>query len=158
MKIYSLKDLVEKARSESPFYKQLYKDLGTFSSIEQLPVLDSAAFWKANSIDDNQVLTGPQADGIVFKSGGTTGNPKFSFFALEEWELFTRAFGEGMHKGGLQPGERIANLFYAGDLYASFMFISKSIEKSNSKVVHYPLSGGAEFDHKIGRASCRERV
>lgn len=149
MKIYSLKDLVEIARTRSPFYKNLYKDVGAFSSIEQLPILDSAAFWKANSITDNQVLTASQADGIVFKSGGTTGNPKFSFFALDEWELFTHAFGEGMRKGGLQAGESIANLFYAGDLYASFMFISKSIEKSNSSVVHYPLSGGAEFDHII---------
>lgn len=149
MIVHSLKDLVEIARTQSPFYKQLYKDVGLFSSIEQLPVLDSATFWKANSINNNQVLTRSQADGIVFKSGGTTGSPKFSFFALEEWELFTHASGEGMRKGGLQAGERIANLFYAGDLYASFMFISKSIEKSNSHVVHYPLSGGADFDHII---------
>jgi len=149
MKSYSLGELVQHARTYSPFYKELYKNIGTFSKVEQLPVLDSASFWKANSIDDNQVLTAQQKDGIVFKSGGTTGNPKFSFFGLDEWEVFTRAFGEGMRKGGLETGERVANLFYAGDLYASFMFISKSIEKSNSNIVHYPLSGGAEFDHII---------
>lgn len=149
MKLYSLPELVDIARTKSPFYKELYKNVGSFSDISQLPVLDSAAFWKANTITNNQVLTGSQANGIVFKSGGTTGNPKFSFFTLDEWELFTEAFGEGMRRGGLKPGEKIANMFYAGDLYASFMFISKSIEKSNSNVVHFPLSGGADFNHIV---------
>ena len=149
MKTYSLNELVDIARKHSPYYKNLYKDVGTFTDLSQLPILDSAAFWKANTIKDNQVLTGPQTSGIVFKSGGTTGSPKFSFFSLEEWELFTHAFGEGMRKGGLKPGEKIANMFYAGDLYASFMFISKSIEKSKSEVVHFPLSGGADFNHII---------
>lgn len=149
MKAYSLKDVVEVARTRSPFYRNLYKDIGSFTDISHLPVLDSADFWKANTIKNNRVLTGPHVNGIVFKSGGTTGNPKFSFFSLEEWELFTYAFGEGMRKGGLEPGEKIANMFYAGDLYASFMFISKSIEKSNSDVVHFPLSGGADFNHIV---------
>jgi phenylacetate-CoA ligase len=149
MKTYSLNELVDIACKHSPYYKNLYKNVGTFTDLSQLPILDSTAFWKANTIKDNQVLTGPQTSGIVFKSGGTTGSPKFSFFSLEEWELFTHAFGEGMRKGGLKPGEKIANMFYAGDLYASFMFISKSIEKSNSDVVHFPLSGGADFNHII---------
>jgi phenylacetate-CoA ligase len=106
MKTYSLNELVDIARKHSPYYKNLYKDVGTFTDLSQLPILDSAAFWKANTIKDNQVLTGPQTSGIVFKSGGTTGSPKFSFFSLEEWELFTHAFGEGMRKGGLKPGEK----------------------------------------------------
>ncbi len=149
MKTYPLSDLVEIARRDSPFFKALYKDVGVFSKITDLPVLKSEDFWKANTIVGNQVLTASHDNGILFKSGGTTGNPKFSFFSLDEWELFTSAFGEGMQKGGLANGEHIANLFYAGDLYASFLFIFKSIEKSNSSVVQYPLSGGADFGHII---------
>ncbi len=149
MKIYELSELVEIARKESPFFKSLYKNVGSFSKITDLPVLKSDEFWQANTIDGNEVLTGSHDNGILFKSGGTTGNPKFSFFSLDEWELFTSAFGEGMRKGGLENGEHVANLFYAGDLYASFLFIFKSIEKSDSGVVQYPLSGGADFNHTI---------
>lgn len=149
MKIYELAELVQIARTKSPFYKELYKDIGEFTSLEQLPVLKSEDFWKANTIVNNQVLTDSHNEGILFKSGGTTGNPKFSFFTLSEWELFTEAFGEGMKKGGLQHGEKLANMFYAGDLYASFLFIFKSIEKSGSHVVQYPLSGGADFNHIV---------
>lgn len=149
MRVYSLEELIEIARKQSPFYKELYKKVPSNPRITDLPILDSHDFWQYNSLENNQLLTDKQTDGIVFKSGGTTGNPKFSFFTLEEWELFTHAFGEGMRKGGLKKGERVANLFYAGDLYASFLFITKSLEKSLSSVIHFPLGGGIEFDHIV---------
>jgi phenylacetate-CoA ligase len=149
VKIHSVSELVAIARKSSPFYAALYKNVDNFTSLTDLPVLNSADFWKANTIEGNLVLTEKHRDGIVFKSGGTTGNPKFSFFRQSEWDSFTHAFGEGMEKGGLTEGERIANLFYAGDLYASFMFISKSIEKSGVRAVQFPLSGGADFNHIV---------
>lgn len=149
MKIYSVNEIIEIARQKSPYYKNLYKDLPAKVMLSDLPVIDSENFWKVNSLENNQLLTDTQTDGIVFKSGGTTGNPKFSFFTLDEWELFTLAFGEGMMKGGLKKGEKIANMFYAGDLYASFLFITKSIEKSLSQAVHFPIGGGTDFNHIV---------
>lgn len=149
MKIYSLSELIIIARSNSAFYKELYKNVPSAPKISDLPVLKSEDFWKANSLQNNRVLTEPHLDGIVFKSGGTTGNPKFSFFSIDEWDIFTHAFGEGMRKGGLKTGEKITNMFYAGDLYASFLFITNSIEKCGSKVVQYPLGGGADFSHIV---------
>ncbi|MCB0368956.1 MAG: hypothetical protein KDD45_05750, partial [Bdellovibrionales bacterium] len=138
MRVYSLEELINIAKEKSPFYKKLYKNISAPYELEKIPLMDSHEFWASNSINQNQILTEAQSDGIVFKSGGTTGNPKFSFFTLEEWELFTQAFGEGMRKGGLKKGDKIANLFYAGDLYASFLFIMKSIEHSYASVTHFP--------------------
>lgn len=149
MNVFRIEELIQLARKKSPFYQKCYRDIPNNPKLEDLPVIESHDFWLANNITNNEVLTGVQDDGIVFKSGGTTGSPKFSFFTREEWELFTQAFGEGMRKGGLKRGEKIANLFYAGDMYASFLFITKSIEKSLSSVVHFPLSGGADFDHIV---------
>lgn len=149
MRIYSVEEIIEIARLKSPYYKELYKNLPKNPKLSDLPVLDSESFWKVNTLENNQLLTEPQTDGIVFKSGGTTGNPKFSFFTLDEWELFTLAFGEGMMKGGLKKGEKVANMFYAGDLYASFLFITKSIEKSLSQAVNFPIGGGTDFDHIV---------
>lgn len=149
MKIYSVAEIIEIARKKSPYYKELYKHLPERPVLSELPVIDSDSFWKINTLENNQLLTESQNDGIVFKSGGTTGNPKFSFFTLDEWELFTLAFGEGMMKGGLKKGDKIANMFYAGDLYASFLFITKSIEKSLSQAIHFPIGGGTDFDHII---------
>lgn len=143
----SLQSLVTLVREKSPFYRALYKNLPSklpnseSELLALLPVIDSAEFWKANSLQDNTLLTGPMNDGIVFKSGGTTGAPKFSVFSRHEWTHFCRTFGRGLTAGGLQEGERVANLFYAGELYASFIFIMKSFEEATKGSLHLPLGG-----------------
>ena len=45
-----------------------------------------------------------------------------------------------MRRAGLQPGDRIGNLFYAGKLYASFLFIARSIEAAGVGIC-YPIAG-----------------
>lgn len=145
----SIEELLAFARERSPFYKELYEGVPRGEAdLTRYPVIDQKAFWAANTVVDNRVMTGPMADGIVFKSGGTTGSPKYSVFTNEEWEKFTAAFGEGMRRNGLAPGEKIANLFYAGELYASFLFIGKCIERAGVGI-NYPISGAAPLEEIV---------
>ena len=116
--------------------------------LSALPPTDLETYWHSNTPLDSQVLTAPHADGPVFKSGGTTGNPKFSFFSNEDWRTFCTVFGAGMRRGGLQSGERVANLFYGGQLYASFLLIGRAVEEAGGGV-QYPLSGAAPADEVI---------
>jgi phenylacetate-CoA ligase len=143
---YSWREISKLAQKYSHYYAELYKglDIGKLS-LSELPIIDLAGFWKANQIHDNKLLTQPAKEGIWFKSGGTSGQPKYSFFTGEEWQSFTGAFGEGMSQWSLRPNDKIANLFYAGSLYASFLFIKDSIEKASVPVVHLPLGGGTEI-------------
>jgi phenylacetate-CoA ligase len=145
MKIYDWKELVLLAQEKSPYYKELYRGIGDLKglSLSDIPVVDQAEFWSANTTRDSKLLTAPMLDGIVFKSGGTTGQPKFSVFTREEWNTFTHVFGQGMGHLGLSAGDRIANLFYAGELYASFNFIMKSIEACPIPTVQFGISGAA---------------
>lgn len=147
--IYELQELVNIARSRSPYYKELYKDLGHNPKINDIPIIDQDSFWQANNPQNNKLLTENHRNGIVFKSGGTTGNPKFSYFTKQEWKVFTDEFGSGMDRAGFEAGDRVANLFYAGELYASFVFIMKSIEAMQTPVIHFPLSGAAPFDQIV---------
>ena len=147
MQIYSFLELLQFARQHSPFYRELYKTLGESPKLEELPIVDSVSFWAANGPVDNQVLTSRQRDGLVFKSGGTSGNAKFSYFAKEEWDHLNSVFGLSLGRGGLKDGERLANFFYAGDLYASFIFIMRSIEASGRQVLRLPLGGTADSDN-----------
>lgn len=129
----------------SPYYRRLWNDAmanraGT--PLTALPLTELDTYWAANTPTDNQVLTGPQLEGPVFKSGGTTGNPKFSFFSNQDWLQLCDAFGKGMRRGGLKPGERVANMFYGGQLYASFLFIGRAVEQAGVGI-QYPLSGSA---------------
>lgn len=143
MKIFSFKEIIGNAKEKSAFYGKLYEGLDTDRlRIEDFPLTDQKAFWDANSIRGNRLLTGLMQGGIVFKSGGTTGNPKFSVFTREEWDTFTAVFGGGISRGILRKGDRVANLFYAGELYASFLFITRSLDQSPMEVLQFPISGG----------------
>jgi phenylacetate-CoA ligase len=147
MTIYDLKHIVKIAQRQSPFYKKLYSKIDPNKfRIEDLPLVSQTDFWKANTIKDNQVLTGPIESGYVFKSGGTSGNPKFSPFTADEWKTFTTVFGWGIAQGsGVEDGDRVGNLFYAGELYASFIFIMDSINNSGKQVLQLPLAGHSSF-------------
>lgn len=148
MTIYSLDEIITFARRNSPFYAELYDTLPQDSRLRvtDLPIIAQDRFWEANNLANNRLLTGPLSDAIVFKSGGTTGKPKFSIFTRREWDIFTQAFGRGLIDAGIEAGDRIANLFYVGDLYASFIFILDSIERAPVATLSLPISGNCSLD------------
>ena len=137
---WTLEEIVEYAKKYSPFYHKLYANI-KFEKLSDLPITDQSAFWKGD------VLTSEKQDGIVFKSGGSTGAPKFSYFTSLEWQSFTEAFGIGISKGILEDYDRLANLFYVGDLYASFLFIKDSLQwipVENKKILQFPIAGATD--------------
>jgi phenylacetate-CoA ligase len=144
-----LNRLIEFVRLHSPYYRELYANLPKkIGSLEELPPVDKVSFWKANTFKNNRILTGPMDNGIVFKSGGTTAKPKFSVYSNSDWQNFTGAFGRGMRSGGLQPGERIGNLFYGGELYASLLFITRCVEEAGTGVL-YPIAGATKLEDMV---------
>lgn len=141
MQKWTLKEIIEHAKTHSPYYRELYKGIDT-TELSKLPVIDQTKFWKS------EVVTSAVPDGIVFKSGGSTGAPKYSYFTNLEWLSFCTSFGLGMAEGILEEGDRIGNLFYAGDLYASFLFIKDSlmaIPTEKMKLSMFPIAG--QTDH-----------
>ena len=143
-----VQELLRFVRRASPFYRAFYADVPDGETdLSRYPVLDHARFWQANGVEGNRVMTAPMTEGITFKSGGTTGAPKYSVFTHAEFRAFTQVFGAGIRRAGLQPGERIGNLFYAGRLYASFLFIWRSIEAAGAGIC-YPI-GGSDLDEAL---------
>ncbi|MEV4434909.1 phenylacetate--CoA ligase family protein [Streptomyces sp. NPDC049585] len=150
MSVLQLSDLISYARHNSPFYSALYADLlPGIDRLTDLPVVDQGAFWAANTLHDNRVLTAPLSEAVVYKTGGTTGAPKFSCYTREEWREFTAAFGQGLVDAGLRPGHRVADLFYAGELYASFLFILDSLAQAPVDNVRLPIGGAAPLETTV---------
>jgi len=141
--IFSLNEIIENAIKHSPFYRRTIGQKWNGSGLQCLPIVDQDSFWQA--MQEGELLTAQSNDGVVFKSGGTTGNPKHSYFLKEEWQQFTKIFGESFQFNGMCDGDKIGNMFYAGNMYASFIFIMKSIEHSPLKLTHYPLGGGMSY-------------
>ncbi|WP_432029349.1 phenylacetate--CoA ligase family protein [Streptomyces sp. 1222.5] len=147
MPVQPLAELIRFARLNSPFYRELYAHLpGHVADLTELPLVPQADFWRANSPRDNTLLTAPLEEAVVFRSGGTTGSPKFSCYTRDEWREFTAAFGAGIVNAGLRPGHRVADLFYAGDLYASFSFVLDSLHRSPVANVRLPIGGAAPWE------------
>ncbi|MFB7663564.1 phenylacetate--CoA ligase family protein [Kitasatospora sp. NPDC056138] len=150
MPVQPITELIRFARDNSPFYAELYAGLpDRITDLTELPVVPQTEFWQANTPRDNRLLTGPLNDAVVFKSGGTTGSPKFSCYDREEWREFTTAFGAGLVDAGLRAGHRVADLFYAGDLYASFLFILDSLHRSPVANVRLPIGGAAPLESTV---------
>jgi phenylacetate-CoA ligase len=150
MPVWELPELVSHARKNSPFFRRLYQGLPErVASVSHLPPTRQAEYWKANAPGTNELLTGPMRDGVVYRSGGTTGNPKFSVFSRAEWEEMCASFGRGIAASGLRAGDRVANLFYVGELYGSFLFITKSLELSPTPVLQLPIGGATSLDETL---------
>ncbi|GGS12904.1 hypothetical protein Snoj_38170 [Streptomyces nojiriensis] len=150
MSAQQLSDLIRFARHNSPYYRDLYASLPPHvDRLTDLPVVDQQDFWAANALHDSRVLTGPLSEATVYKTGGTTGSPKFSVFTRDEWRTFVTAFGEGLVDTGLRPGHRVADLFYAGELYASFLFVLDSLAHAPVDNVRLPIGGGAPLESTI---------
>ena len=136
---YTPEEIIAHARANAPFYRRLYDGLPEKSTLTDLPVIDQEEYWAAHLQDRQEVLTAPLHDGIVLNSGGTTGAPKYSYFSNEEWDssiaLSARAFGGT----GLRDGDRVANLFATGNLYASFIFATESMKWTEARVMQLPL-------------------
>ena len=139
-------ELLQHIKDNSPYYKKLWADSPL--DISKLPIIDQEDFWNANNWKDNSLLTCSKRTGVVFKSGGTTGRPKFSIFTKSEWHEFTKIFGESMD-AVLDNGDRVANMFYSGELYASFLFIEKSLELSKKDTLTFPVAGATSLKEMV---------
>ncbi len=150
MKIYTLSHIINYARKNSKFYNKLYSHLpNKITDVAELPLLEQDKFWEANTAGEaNKVLTGPIENGIVFKSGGTTGTPKFSVFTHEEFSSMSELAGLATMYNGLQTGDKVANLFYGGHLYASFIYTHEIIRMCPIDAVEYPIMGNLPI-HEI---------
>lgn len=148
-KTYSLKEIISYTRENSQYYRQLYKGIPEDAALEELPLVEQKHFWEHCDKDGGIVATRKHTDGQVFKSGGTTGEPKYSLYSAEEWQTMCECSGAVLTKGGLENGAKIANLFYAGGLYASFLYTYSMLYFAGAKTIVYNLSGNISIEEMV---------
>lgn len=148
-KTYSVNEIVSYARENSLYYKELYKGIPENAPLTDLPFVDQDHFWLHCDKNGGTVATRPQVDGQIFKSGGTTGEPKYSLYSAEEWQTMCECSGAVLAKGGLTNGTKIANLFYAGGLYASFIYTYSMLYFAPVKTIMYNLSGNVSIEEMV---------
>lgn len=125
----------EQAAAESPFYRRRLKARG---------FVDKDDLYRHGPPRSDALLTraGDGEGRLVFASGGSTGKPKFCLYTQDEFELTSRWLAWGLRRAGLESGDRVANLFVAGNLWSSFMAISGAARALS--VTHLPVGGTAD--------------
>nr|NQU90588.1 phenylacetate--CoA ligase family protein [Bacteroidota bacterium] len=141
-----MNSLVHYARSNSHFYKTrlpLHK-LNSLSELVGIPILTGQDL-RENLPPHNQgFITQPLSDAYVFTSGGTTGDPKFTFYSNEELKNQAQLCSKGLFLPGIRSGSRVANMMNAGNLWASFTFVNKALELCGCLILPIAAQTGPE--------------
>ncbi|MFJ2465814.1 phenylacetate--CoA ligase family protein [Pseudomonas sp. NPDC087615] len=140
-------ELITFVRQHSHFYGKHFADIPEKkTSLAQLPLIDPVAYWSnSQTLNAWPVLTGPVEHALVFKTGGSTSAGKLSVYTQDEWRQLVSDFGDSLN-GQFKSGDRVANLFFAGDLYASFLFIHDSLAHVAQDITEFPFTGDVGSD------------
>jgi len=119
-------DFINDAILHVPYYRKV-RNGKPVSSIDEMPLLTSEDFSQHTIFKSRDFLRDDISDGYVFSSGGTSGNPKFAFYAHDEFLEVGRLLARGINYQGLKKGTIVANLFMPGNMWSSFLAIEKAL-------------------------------
>lgn len=142
-----LERLLRWAQAHSPLHRHRLRDIppGTPLNRDVLPLiapLDKETWVSASPPRSEDALTGALTNAHVFRSGGSTGEPKFSVYSHAEFGACMPFFQRTYGAAGLRQNDRVANLFAAGGLYASFKFVDRLLETMGC--LNFPYTAAAE--------------
>lgn len=126
-----LRRLVDAAR-RSPFYGKRLRGVSIDSAADlaRVPVLTREEMENNMPPQGTGLGTGPWTGGYITRSGGSTGEPKFSVYDGKDWDAMI-GHAVGVFRAlGLTPADRLGNFMLAGDLYGSFV----SFDHINSRL------------------------
>lgn len=128
-------------RQHSSYYKNTLpnKDLESLSELSTLPVLSPMEL-KTNLPPKGQgILTESLGNSISFGSGGTTGDPKFIHRTNKENHKNANLIGKGYALSIFNKNDTVANLLFAGNMWASFLSHNQALEATGAHIL--PIAG-----------------
>ncbi len=128
-------------RKKSPLLSQRYKGItfDSFSSFRKIPLLQGEDYKKYLPPIGEGLLTGEIKGGYIFSSGGTTGKPKSVYRTVEEQHFNTVRLGKGLALSVFDKDDRVANLLFAGNMWASFVSFNQALEHTGCTIL--PIGG-----------------
>ncbi|OGR45007.1 MAG: hypothetical protein A2X35_06325 [Elusimicrobia bacterium GWA2_61_42] len=146
-----LSELVDHARTRSPFYGRHFKGVPRITSLEdfaKVPFLEKHHVLENTPPDSADLLTSKVQRGIYFASGGSTGQPKYVFYDQHEYDHTCRMLAFTYEAAGLDETDTIANLFIAGNLWSSWLSVEKAI--AYTKAISVPVGSNLPLENIAG--------
>lgn len=141
-----LNHLVDVARERSAFYRDRLptRALRSLDEVRSIPILSQGELRGHLPPAGTGILTGELKGAYAFSSSGTTGTPKSVYRTVAETHHNARALAKGLSLSILEPGDRVANLLFAGHLWASFVSYNQAFERCGALIL--PIGGHIPFD------------
>ncbi len=141
MTLERLKRVVEIVREKSPLLSKRYHGISfdDFDSFRKLPLLTGTDYKKYLPPAGDGLLTAEIKGGYIFSSGGTTGKPKSVYRTTEEQHFNTVRLGKGLALSVFDKNDRVANLLFAGNMWASFVSYNQALEHTGCTIL--PIGG-----------------
>lgn len=138
-----LREACRRARSLSPFYRRHLPELplATPADWAKLPTLTKTEYRDHVPPDGEDLLCGDEAPMLTLRSGGSSGRPSVSLISGRDFEADMEAGARGAWAAGLRPDDRVGNLFFAGNLYGSFISVQSILERIGCRT--FPLTSNA---------------
>lgn len=139
------------ALAKTPYFAETARELpATLEGLARMPLTDKDAYREASPPLSERTLSGPMADATVFRSGGTSGEPKFAVYGERDIAAFVPLFARCYEAAGLRSTDRIGNAFAAGSLYASFVLVNRFL--SGYGALNFPLTTAMAPDQVASHA------
>ncbi|MBI3890970.1 MAG: CoF synthetase [Candidatus Wallbacteria bacterium] len=138
--------LLAHASRRSPFHARRLKGLDPRDpdALSRVPLMTKDDVYAHTPPLGGDLLAGPACGAVVFASGGSTGQPKFSYYTSAEFDRVAAVLARLMRAAGLAPGDRVANLFVAGGLWSSFVAVHQALAKLDC--LNLPIGGHIGMD------------
>ena len=148
-----LGETVAYCRRHSPLLAERYGDLPvtTLAEFRRLPLMTGDDYKRCLPPNGSGLLTAEAVDGYVFSSGGTTGAPKAVYRTVDEQRYNAVRLGKGLALSVFGPGDVVANLLFAGNMWASFVSFNQALEFTGCRIL--PVSGNLPMEQITGYLS-----
>lgn len=141
--VYALQQLSRRISLDGP---EAAEGVGSFDELEAsassgtvqatAPILHKAQF--------QEMAASVQCPDLVFRSGGSSGNPVYSMFSWDDYHDQMTCAAHGLLAAGLNPErDLVINLFASGYLYGSFISFWTILEKLRARQL--PMGMVQEF-------------
>jgi phenylacetate-coenzyme A ligase PaaK-like adenylate-forming protein len=144
-----LNRLIAFCRRHSPFYRERLprERLESLEQLAELPLLSPEDLRSHLPPEGEGLLTAPLENTYAFSSGGTTGQAKVVYRTVPETLYNARALAKGLRLAVFQPGDVVANLLFAGNLWASFVSFNQALELVGCHIL--PIAGSIGLEQVV---------
>jgi len=136
-----LENILYFAKNKSAYYKKIIPDS---LNLKEIPLLTRELLLENSPPKSNKILTGKVENGFYFCSGGSTGNPKYSFYSNEDFDESCKVLSNIFLSAGINKEDIIANIFIAGNLWTSFLVVNEAIKSIGC--INLPVSGSSRVE------------